>query len=109
MKTIAEYKQMLVAEGLLASDNAETADFSQEVTDVSYNSLTVKPGTLFLCKGANFKEAYLADALAKGACGYVAARDMNMGPDVPCLVTGTSAPPFRRFPPFILIAAGTRG
>lgn len=40
-------------------------DFSQEVTDVSYNSLTVKPGTLFLCKGANFKEAYLADALAK--------------------------------------------
>lgn len=88
MKTIAEYKQMLVAEGLLASDNAETADFSQEVTDVSYNSLTVKPGTLFLCKGANFKEAYLADALAKGACGYVAARDMNMGPDVPCLVTG---------------------
>ena len=79
MKTIAEYKQMLVAEGLLASDNAETADFSQEVTDVSYNSLTVKPGTLFLCKGANFKETYLADALAKGACGYVAARDMNMG------------------------------
>lgn len=108
MKTIAEYKQMLVAEGLLASDNAETADFSQEVTDVSYNSLTVKPGTLFLCKGANFKETYLADALAKGACGYVAARDMNMEPDVPCLVTGTSAPPFRRFPPFILIAAGTR-
>ena len=43
MKTIAEYKQMLAAEGLLASDNAETADFSQEVTDVSYNSLTVKP------------------------------------------------------------------
>ena len=34
---------MLAAEGLLASDNAETADFSQEVTDVSYNSLTVKP------------------------------------------------------------------
>ena len=88
MKTIAEYKQMLAAERLLASDNAETADFSQEVTDVSYNSLTVKPGTLFLCKGANFKEAYLADALAKGACGYAAARDMNMGPDVPCLVTG---------------------
>ena len=55
MKTIAEYKQMLAAEGLLASDNAESADFSQEVTDVSYNSLTVKPGTLFLCKGANFK------------------------------------------------------
>ena len=49
MKTIAEYKQMLAAEGLLASDNAETADFSQEVTDVSYNSLTVKAGTLFLC------------------------------------------------------------
>lgn len=65
MKTIAEYKQMLVAEGLLASDNAETADFSQEVTDVSYNSLTVKPGTLFLCKGANFKEAYLRTRLPR--------------------------------------------
>lgn len=87
MKTIFDYKKMLAEENLLTMDNEGTADFAQKVTDISYNSLTVTPGTLFLCKGANFKVEYLQDALDKGACGYVAERDMNVGADVPCLIT----------------------
>lgn len=86
MKTILAYKEMLEQLGLLKACNADTADFEREVCDVSYNSLTVKPGTLFLCKGANFKPEYLADALEKGACGYAAERDLGMGPEVPCLL-----------------------
>lgn len=86
MKTILEYKEMLAQLGILDTCNEDTADFAQKVTDVSYNSLTVKPGTLFLCKGAGFKPEYLKDALEKGACGYVAECDMHMGEDVPCLL-----------------------
>jgi UDP-N-acetylmuramoyl-L-alanyl-D-glutamate-L-lysine ligase len=38
---------------------------------ISLDSRTVKRGNLFFCKGAGFKEEYLADALEKGAACYV--------------------------------------
>ena len=42
------------------------------ICHVSCDSRDVVPGTLFICKGAAFKPAYLADALAAGAVAYVA-------------------------------------
>lgn len=44
---------------------------STEVTGVTYNSLEVAEGSLFVCKGAHFKEKYLDDAVMKGAVCYV--------------------------------------
>ena len=41
------------------------------VTGLTYNSKEVTPGTLFICKGAAFKEDYLGDAAASGAVAYV--------------------------------------
>ena len=41
------------------------------ITGLTYNSREVTPGTLFVCKGAAFKEEYVADAEARGAVCYV--------------------------------------
>ena len=41
------------------------------ITGLTFNSKDVTPGTLFICKGAAFREEYLADAEARGAVCYV--------------------------------------
>ena len=99
-KMLSEYINMLEKEGLLVAvrgqaesqESAASAE-SIEVKDVSYNSILSGEGTLFICKGANFKVQYLKDALEKGAVGCVAdskapwlsqCEDILNG--VPCLV-----------------------
>lgn len=71
MKKLSEYLNMLAESGLWTKDNSDSADFRAEIRDVSYNSLEVRQGTLFICKGANFKPEYLKDALQKGAAAFV--------------------------------------
>ena len=44
---------------------------STEVKGVTYNSKEAAEGTLFVVKGAHFKEQYLNDAIANGAVCYV--------------------------------------
>ena len=71
MKKLSEYLNMLAESGLWTKDNSDSADFRAEIRDVSYNSLEARQGTLFICKGANFKPEYLKDALQKGAAAFV--------------------------------------
>lgn len=56
-----------------------------EVTAVCDNSSKAFRGCLFVCKGNNFKEEYLADALSKGAACYIAEREYE-GAGVPCII-----------------------
>ncbi len=49
-----------------------SCDEKARVDYISYNSRDISENTLFLCKGAHFKEQFLCDALSKGAVGYVA-------------------------------------
>ena len=44
---------------------------AKQVMNITYNSLEAAEGTLFVCKGALFKEQYLEDALRNGAVCYV--------------------------------------
>ena len=71
MKKLSEYLNMLAESGLWTKDNSDSADFHAEIRDVSYNSLEARQGTLFICKGANFKPEYLKDALQKGAAAFI--------------------------------------
>ena len=41
------------------------------ITGLTYNSKDVTPGTLFICKGAAFRDEYLVDAANRGAVCYV--------------------------------------
>ena len=56
-------------------DPAKAASASRSILDISYDSRAVEPGSLFVCKGAHFKEKFLEDAIASGAVCYVKQAD----------------------------------
>ena len=69
--TLNDYIALLDGRGLLAGPVPEGLDRSAPVELVSYDSREVVPGTLFLCKGAHFKEEFLTMAQDRGAVAYV--------------------------------------
>ncbi|MDD2484672.1 MAG: UDP-N-acetylmuramoyl-L-alanyl-D-glutamate--2,6-diaminopimelate ligase, partial [Eubacteriales bacterium] len=69
--TIGEYVELLSKEGLIAAVRVSENDLNQEISYLSYDSQDMKPGGLFLCKGAHFKPKYLADAISSGAICYL--------------------------------------
>ena len=55
-----------------AGDSAYTsAQLTCPITGIDCNSQVAAPQHIFACKGAAFKAAYLAQALAQGACCYM--------------------------------------
>lgn len=81
--TLGEYCALL--ESQLAAPLPDGLDLSQPVALVSCDSQEVVPGTLFLCKGAHFKEAYLAQAAQRGAVAYVS-QTPYPAVDLPCIL-----------------------
>lgn len=81
--TLQDYIDLLKVEGLLLSiegaDGGPEGLLDQEVNHVSHDSRDIKESTLFICKGAHFKEAYLESALEKGAFAYISEVDYKMG------------------------------
>lgn len=68
---LGEYYQILLKNGLLADKVPLSVDLTRPVEAVTCDSRSAVPGCLFLCKGAAFKEEYLAQALDRGALAYV--------------------------------------
>lgn len=66
-----DYK--IVFTSSLNSNEAKQLEYSNELafSHISYNSRKVNNDTFFICKGAHFKEEYLADAISKGATAYL--------------------------------------
>lgn len=56
------------------------------VSGLEFNSKEVEPGTLFICKGANFKKDYLKEAIDRGAIAYVAETEQDVGEEIPYLL-----------------------
>ena len=80
---LGDYCALLEQKGLLACPLPEL-DLEQSVRLVSYNSQTVVPGTLFICKGAHFKTEYLLQAREKGAVAYLSEIPFPDA-DLPCI------------------------
>ena len=85
IRTIGEYGKVLEAAGLLKNRVSETAS-ERTVSRISCFSREVRPGTLFLCKGAAFRETYLSEAVLRGAVAYVSEREYAAGREIPCLL-----------------------
>lgn len=81
---LGDYYQLMIKHGLLADAAPLGADLTRRVALVSCNSQVVIPGTLFICKGAAFRESYLLDALQQGAFCYVSEKAYP-GVSAPCL------------------------
>ena len=69
--TLNDYISLLEEQNLLSAPLPAGLERSAPVELVSYDSREVVPGTLFLCKGAHFKENFLQMARDKGAAAYV--------------------------------------
>ncbi len=67
--TIDEYAQNLKEKGLLVEANI--TDKNENIEELTFNSKEAKKNTLFICKGAAFKEEYLIEALKNGVICYV--------------------------------------
>ena len=85
IRTIGEYGKVLEAAGLLKNRVSETVS-ERTVSQISCFSREVRPGTLFLCKGAAFRETYLSEAVLRGAVAYVSEREYAAGREIPCLL-----------------------
>lgn len=81
---LGDYYQLLLRHGLLADGAPLAADLTRPVALVSCDSKLVIPDTLFICKGAKFKEEYLRSAMEQGAFVYVSERAYPEIP-LPCI------------------------
>lgn len=70
-KPIYEAVEILKKEGILVSSTVS----NRNVGKISYNSKDVNDSTLFVCKGINFKEVYLKEAVESGAFCYVSEKE----------------------------------
>lgn len=81
--TLGEYAEALRAEGMFVILWAEP---DTVVTGFSYDSRSVGRGTLFVAKGAHFREEFLLGAMAAGAAAYISEKKYDCG--APCLLVG---------------------
>ncbi|MBQ1344005.1 MAG: UDP-N-acetylmuramoyl-L-alanyl-D-glutamate--2,6-diaminopimelate ligase [Firmicutes bacterium] len=79
--TLSACRRLLAELGLLADAAAPLPELA--FSGISCDSRDVAPGSLFVCKGAAFREEYLDQALAAGAAAYVSQTDY--GKAAPCL------------------------
>ncbi len=76
---LGEYQKNLENRGLLLCPLQDEALLAGRVTHITFDSREAAPGTLFVCKGAGFREEYLRDALEKGALAWVSEEPRNAG------------------------------
>lgn len=80
---LGEYYQILLKNELLADNSPLSVDLTRPVEAVACDSRSAVPGSLFVCKGAAFREEYLAEALRRGAFAYVS--EKAYGLPAPCI------------------------
>ena len=81
---VKDYIDLLKEENLISEVINCDDILEKEVNLVSYNSKEIEEDTLFICKGINFKDEYLKEAIDNGVFIYVAERKYNV--DVPCVI-----------------------
>ncbi|NLM18720.1 MAG: UDP-N-acetylmuramyl-tripeptide synthetase [Clostridiaceae bacterium] len=79
-KNTNDFLNVLTAKQLLIDSNV----VDTPIKKITFDSRQVEPGTLFFCKGANFKQQYLLDAQVKGAIAYISEVDYKI--DLPRII-----------------------
>ncbi len=81
---IDEYIKLLETNGLLVKSYVSPETANKPARKLAYNSKKVGSDTLFVCKGAGFKEEYLDIAIINGAIVYISEVDYRK--DIPCIL-----------------------
>lgn len=83
--TIQAYVDLLEQKGMLLGSSV-SGEEDHVVTSLTYNSKEVQKDTMFICKGAAFKLAYLREALERGAVVYISEKAFDLERDVPYIL-----------------------
>ena len=78
--TLSDFRSRLVKTGLLSGEDLTDPDTAVRV--LSFDSRAVGDGTLFIAKGAAFRQEYLADAYSSGAFAYVSEKRIGDFPNM---------------------------
>lgn len=81
---VKEYIDLLKDENILVKTISCEDILDTQVNLVSYNSKEVEENTLFIVKGALFKDEYLKEAIDNGVFVYVSEKEFNV--DIPCVL-----------------------
>ncbi|MGI6732874.1 MAG: Mur ligase family protein [Anaerovoracaceae bacterium] len=76
--TLEQYIQLLDDHRLIQFVQADQDALKREVEYLSYDSREMKPGGLFICKGAHFLPRYLQDAVDRGAFCYISEAEYDL-------------------------------
>ena len=92
MLTLTQIQQILEQENLLREFITPTrwtltAPFDKSFKKISYDSRDVDAGTLFFCKGNNFQQHFLEQALADGLTCYIAEQPYEVSAELAIIVT----------------------
>ena len=79
LHTLREYIESLRSANLLVECTVSDTLAETVIDCFTYDTRELSGTSLFLCKGAHFKDAYLRDALERGAAAYVAERAYDTG------------------------------
>lgn len=83
--TIKDYIDLLDNNNLLSEYNSYNQD-NKSIELVTYNSKECVLDTLFVCKGASFKQTYLDEAIANGSSCYVSETKYNTNTTIPYII-----------------------
>lgn len=79
--TVSDIVRAVQDAGILRSSMPGT---DHSISSVTYNSREAGKDSLFVCKGAHFREKYLEDAISQGAACYVTEKEYGLGtPECP--------------------------
>lgn len=82
--SLSAYEVALQEAGLLLGSTLRAEDRKVDISCLTYDTRTIEPTALFVCKGAHFKEDYLRQSLRDGAIAYVS--EVTYAVDAPCLL-----------------------
>ncbi|MDO4395581.1 MAG: Mur ligase family protein [Clostridia bacterium] len=82
---LADYARLLQNKNLLRYSHLDGFD-TQIVDNLTYDSRSVSENTLFICKGAAFKEEYLHQAVRNGAIAYVSEKEYESLGEFPRII-----------------------
>lgn len=83
--SIKEYEELLEKKGMLLESSTEGAE-EKVIRALTYNSKEVGKDTMFICKGAAFKMAYLREAVQRGAVCYISEKTFDLEEKVPYIL-----------------------
>ncbi len=83
--SLKEYVSLLKEEKLVVSSELYGQD-DTKAERITYNSKEVTKDTLFICKGAAFKAAYLEEAVKNGAVCYISEKKYELEKEVPFIL-----------------------